>query len=1091
MGRDEAIERFIAHWTDAGCTEVSQCHPFIFQLCAAIGVPAPDEERVADDNYAFERKVRFQHDDGRCTVRKIDCYKRGCFVLEAKRARRPSNSRASSSKTQTDLTDEAMARALHQARAYAHALDEWPPFLVLVDIGRCIELWADFSGLGKHYAPYPDRRACRIELEDLRNPHIQERLRAVWTAPRTLDPAHTAALATRDIARDLGGLLRSVAGRTGGEDAAWFVAQCMFAMFCQDIELLPERAFSTYLDNFEGRPDVFSEAVGNLFKAMLTGGRCDLVRPDIPHFGGRLLKRRVNLPLTAAELDLLARAAGHKWHLMEPTFFGAMVEQATGAEYRARHGVHFTSRELVEAVVGPTIIDPLRREWEVVLSGALKCEQEGLVPRAHRLVRKFHHRLLALRVLDPACGTGNFLYVAMQALQDLEDEVLSRLARMGGEAPPAINGFCVSPRQFLGIEQRALSGVIAETMLWVGFIQRQVARHHQRPKRAPLTDELTSIEIRDALLDPPTAGMARNPSPIATLITDRFPVDGGSAAAADLARQRRPRRKATWPAADFIIGNPPFLSANRQRQALGDGYVQSLWETRPRELRSADLSLYWWDMAAEILTQPDSRLRRFGFITSNSVEQPLSRRVLDRRSRCARPLRIIRTLRDQAWRRDPGSAKVRVAVLVAEAGEAVPTETSATLVNARPVQLKANAGLSFRGVTLGGAGFLPPAEVVRALLAAHETRPLMRRLVNGRDLTGRPREAWALDTFGYDEDELRMCAPAAYRWLLESVKPVRALSAREGYRKRWWRLAEERPDMRAALQGHARQIVTPMTAKHRVFHFLSADDLPDQGLICLAFSDGYSLGVLSSRAHRLWALRQGGALEDRPRYNNSRCFETFPWPLADGSRRGAIGDLAEELDAQRRLALRVRPDLTYTKLYNLLAFGEHRLPPGAEAVWADAKLAGIARLHRLIDLEIVAAYGWADDLDAPAIVAALARLNAQRAVEEGRRVFRRPGRSEGPSLVPSNGADDIDFTWALPQLPDHPGEVAQALMAALRKLGRPVGRLALAGGFQDGSRSPNRERVRRALNSLYDSGFVQKTEDGLWFVPQSAEDRAA
>lgn len=297
--------------------------------------------------------------------------------------------------------------------------------------------------------------------------------------------------------------------------------------------------------------------------------------------------------------------------------------------------------------------------------------------------------------------------------------------------------------------------------------------------------------------------------------------------------------------------------------------------------------------------------------------------------------------------------------------------------------------------------------------------------------------------------------------------------------------------MRAALQGHARQIVTPMTAKHRVFHFLPAEALPDQGLICVALSDGYSLGVLSSRAHRLWALHQGGVLEDRPRYNNSRCFETFPWPLADGSRREAIADLAEELDAQRRLALRVRPDLTYTGLYNLLACGADGLPAGTEAIWAEAKLAGIARLHRLIDLEVAAAYGWPKDLDEHALVAALSVLNGQRAAEEERRVFRRPGRSEGPSLVPSNENSELDLTWALPRLPEEPGAVVRAVLAALRRVGRPVGRLALARGFEDGSCSPHRERIRRALNSLHHSGFIQRTDDGLWFVPLSETDGRA
>ncbi|HYD45707.1 MAG TPA: type IIL restriction-modification enzyme MmeI, partial [Phenylobacterium sp.] len=532
----------------------------------------------------------------------------------------------------------------------------------------------------------------------------------------------------------------------------------------------------------------------------------------------------------------------------------------------------------------------------------------------------------------------------------------------------------------------------------------------------------------------------------------------------------------------------PFLSSQRQRRVMGAAYRQALMDAGGPKLRGADVSLRWWDKAAQIALEPGTRLRRFGFILSNTAGQPMSREIISPNKSLSPPL--LRRIADQPWRSDRGSAHVRVAILVAGApADAQPARLATG--EPPPLALKANAGLSFRGVTVGGEGFVPPAAVARRLMGTPGGGALLRRLVNGRDLTGRPRDAFVIDAFGLDEAQLQALAPEVHFWLLTHAKPEREQNARRGYRERWWRLAEERPDLRAATAGQSRFIVTPMTAKHRVFHFLPAEDLPDQGLVCIALSDAYALGVLSSRAHRLWARAMGGKLEDRPRYNNSLCFETFAWPQADASRRAAIGRLAEALDAARRLALQRRPDLTFTQLYNLLDQSGSD-PPRVAQLRREARVEDIAELHLRLDAEVAAAYGWPADLAEPEVVAALRRLNRDRKAAEGDGVFQKPDGGIARALT--GETLPLPLAWSpppMPDLPQAPSEASSRLLGVLRRAGRPLSHTDLGREFAGGSQSPVRERIRRSLSSLHRAGYIERTLDGRWFAPLRLSDRAA
>lgn len=996
---NEAVERFIARWGGGkshGGNETANLQLFIIELCELLDLPRPEPAGSnRDDNaYVFERKLTEHFADGGRTTREIDCYRRGCFVLEGK---------DTGKQTGSGGWDTAIVKAHQQSENYVRCLppsEGRPPFIVIVDVGRSFTLYAEFSCSGGRYVAFPDPRSHTIALEGLRDPEIRARLRAIWLDPHRLDPTRYAGRITREIAEQLAKLAKSLE-ETGheAEAVAGFLMRCLFTMFSEDVGLLPERSFTALLERMQTRPESFVPQLRSLWQTMNTGGFSPALDVDVRRFNGGLFADPQVIALNAEQIGLLLQAAKADWQYVEPTIFGTLLERALDARERHKLGAHYTPRAYVERLVLPTVIEPLRAEWAEVQAAAQAYAQKRKRKEAVAEILAFHRQLCQTRVLDPACGSGNFLYVTLEHMKRLEGEVLIRLRDLGEQRGLLqLEGVSVDPHQFLGLEVNPRAARIAELVLWIGYLQWHFRTYGNVNPPEPVLRDFHNIRHQDALIDygavEPVLDAEGRPVTRWDGITKKTSPITGEAIPDESVRVAQVRyvepRRAEWPEADFIVGNPPFIGAKLMRSVLGDGYVDAVRRTWPEVPESADFVMYWWHIAAE--TVRAGRAKRFGFITTNSIRQTFNRRVIQGPLEAKPPLSLAFAIPDHPWVDAADGAAVRIAMTVGVAGERegrllqVRAETGgdeegvqvelqervgrifadlkigANVAGAMP--LRANLGLSSPGVKLHGAGFMVAPEDTRQLglgtidgLERH-----IRAYRNGRDLADKPRGAMVIDLFGLTADEVRERFPTVYQWVLERVKPERDQNNRATYRDNWWIFGEARKDWRSMSQGLDCYIATPVTAKHRTFQFLDVDILPDDALICIAQTDPFILGVLSSRIHTTWVSATGSTLEDRPRYIKTTCFETFPFPDATPEQQTAIRNLAERLDAHRKRQQAAHPELTLTGMYNVL----EKLRAGEElnakdkTIHTQGLVSLLAELHDDLDRAVFAAYGWND-----------------------------------------------------------------------------------------------------------------------------------
>jgi hypothetical protein len=565
----------------------------------------------------------------------------------------------------------------------------------------------------------------------------------------------------------------------------------------------------------------------------------------------------------------------------------------------------------------------------------------------------------------------------------------------------------VGPAQFHGIEIKAWAREIAELTLWIGYHQFWREHHDVQPPE-PILQDTGTLECRDAVLaydrvgeDPARA--RPDPSP-----RIRHPVTGALVPDPEAIRHYftyQNARQAEWPRADFIVGNPPYLGNKRMRDALGDGYAHALRAAYPDVPESADYVMYWWWRAAQEIAA--GRAWRAGLITTNSITQIYQRAVVAEAAR--QGAAVVWAVADHPWTDETDGAAVRVAmtVLARGAGRATRVEVGedgeiaqtiaaralnadlsahADVATAASEPLAANAGLSSRGFTLVGRGFvLEPDEAVRLVQAESTHAEIIRPYLNGRDLASRPRGVYVVDFGLCSEDEARRY-PVLFDLLRDRVKPERAANARSSYAHLWWRFGEPRVSLRPALERVARFIVTPYVSKHRFFTFVPGNVAPDETSVVVASDDAYLIGVLSSSSQQAWALAAGSRLGigNDPRYNNSRCFDPFPFPDPPKALRARIADMAERLDAHRKAALERDERVTMTGMYNVV----EKLRSGAvltkkeQAVHTLAACGVLKDLHEELDALVAEAYGWEWRQPRDIILERLVALHDERVREE-------------------------------------------------------------------------------------------------------------
>jgi hypothetical protein len=1041
----DAIQAFIDRWSPSGGAEQANYALFLSELCDILGVPHPEPTRPDDEDnaYVFERRVVFQNPDGTQSYGRIDLYKRGCFVLETKqgiekqdeaellssagqqrqqRRRRGHGTRGSSA------WNDTLLRARGQAEQYARALtapETRPPFLVVVDVGHTIDLYSEFTQTGGTYIHFPDATSHRIKLADLANPEVRDRLRAVWLDPLSLDPSRRSAKVTREIAAKLAELARLFEGQKHDpHDVAQFLMRCLFTMFAEDVGLLPKDGFKKMLKGLDD-PAQFRPMAEDLWRNMNVGGFSAHFRKKLLQFNGGLFADPSALDINRDQLDLLIEAAEKQWKDVEPAIFGTLLERALDPVERHKLGAHYTPRAYVERLVMPTIVEPIRAEWDNVRAAAILHASEGNRDEAVKELEAFHDKLCETKVLDPACGSGNFLYVTLEHLKRIEGEVFSTYQSIAERQTLLESGHTVDPHQLLGIEINPRAAAIADIVLWIGYLQWHFRTRGNVSPPEPVIKNFKNIECRDALL----TWSSREPlldekgKPVTHWdgrTTKKHPVTGEEVpdeTAREISYKYNNPKKAEWPEADYVVGNPPFIGDKMMKQALGEGYVKAVRDTYDELGGSNDFVLYWWHNSANLVRA--NTLKRFGLIATNSLRQNYNRRVISPHLSADPPISITFAIPDHPWVDSSDGAAVRISMTVGELGRHAgsllvvvhePDDESPITYSEQKGQIKAdltlgadvasaeeleaNALISCPGVKLFGQGFVLD-QVGAESIGLGRNKALdryIRPYLTAREIAQTPKSRFAMDFLGLQAEEIKTKFPAAYQRLVTHVKPERDHNNRDSYRKYWWLFGEPRKKFREALVGLQRQIVTPETSKHRFFQFLPIETIAEGTLVVVADDDAFRFGILSSRLHESWAIATGSRLGvgNDYRYNKTRCFDTYPFPAASESQKSRIRELGEQLDAHRKRQQAQHPKLTMTGMYNVLEKlrADQPLTAKEQEIHEQGLVSVLRQIHDDLDAAVADAYGWPADLADEEILARLVALNHERAEEERRGIIR-------------------------------------------------------------------------------------------------------
>lgn len=971
-------QEFVEKWRQSKLKERSASQEHFIDICRMLGHPTPAKADPEGTTFTFEKGA----DKSSGGQGWADVWKKGFFAWEYKGKHKN------------------LEAAYDQLQLYRDALLN-PPLLIVSDM-ETIVIHTNFTNTIK--------RRITLTYDDLLTKNGLESLRNAFVRPEQLRSEQTTEGVTRQAAQEFGKLADSL--RAAGHDpeqVAHFLIRILFCLFAEDVGLLPENLFTKLVDGTKDNPSKFDELLQQLFSHMSNGGFFGLDR--IPHFNGGIFDSAEALPLNRDGLEILARVARLDWSSIEPSIFGTLFERGLDPSKRAQLGAHYTSKDDILLMVEPVLMRPLRRRWEEVKQQAEDLAEQwrkadtagGVKTRVRRqletLLHGFADEIADTRVLDPACGSGNFLYVALKQLLDLEKDVIALSATLGlGMFFPI-----VSPEQLYGIEINEYAHELAQATIWIGYIQWLRENGFGQPSE-PILKALDNIHQMDAILAFDEQGNPIEPE---------------------------------WPEADVVIGNPPFLGGSKLRGEFGDKYLENLFSVYDTRLPGfSDLCCYWFEKARAMIET--GKLKRAGLLATQGIRGKTNRTVLQRIKKSGD---IFWAQSDRNWILN--GAAVHVSMVGFDDGIETIRELDGSSANAINTDLTTaadlterqllceNPNISFQGPSPKGPFDIPKKTAQKLLTASGNpnSRPnsdVVRPVCSAVDITRASRGKWTID-FGFMPIEDASQYHAPFEHVKEHVLPVREAKQKKEYRERWWQYARPREDMRKALESSTRFACTPRVSKHRVFVWLPAATVANDGTIVFAREDDYFFGILHSKPHELWARRQGTQLrevESGFRYTPTTCFETFPFPWppgrepVDDPRVQAIADAAVDLVTKRDRWLN---PLEWTKTEMLefpgtVAGPWDRWIDPATIVESDAASIGTVRYPRLIPVDdecaaqlkkrtltnlynqrptwldlahktldnaVLDAYGWPHNISDDDILERLLALNLERASKEG------------------------------------------------------------------------------------------------------------
>ncbi len=946
---------FITKWRASELKERSASQEHFIDLCRLLGEPTPAEADPSGEAYCFERGARKDTGgDGWA-----DVWKRHHFAWEYKGK-------------YANLDD-----AFGQLRLYALALEN-PPLLIVSDMLRFRIRTNWTNSVSATYT---------VELDDLADAASRDKLKWAFSDPERLRPGQTRQALTEQVAESFAMVAQGLRSRGHDPQAvARFVNRIVFCMFADDVGLLPGHMFTRMLQQAQRTPANFVDLAGDLFRVMASGGRIGFETVD--WFNGGLFDDATALPLEKAEIDAVLMASNLDWSEVDPSILGTLFERGLDPSKRAQLGAHYTDRDKIMLIVEPVVIRPWLSDWnqekeritaEVERADAAKSRATRTKRRnqAERLYRAFLNRLREFTVLDPACGSGNFLYLALQSLKDLEHRVQVEAEALGFQRKfPE-----VGPANVKGIEINPYAAELARVSVWIGEIQ-WMRRNGFSEARDPILKPLDTIECRDAILKPDS------PEP-------------------------------EWPAADVVIGNPPFLGGKLLITHLGEAYVSRMFRAYVgRVPAESDLVCYWFEKAGRQIAS--GKAKRAGLVATNSIRGGANRRALQAAThkRC-----IFEAWSDEPWVVDGAAVRVSLVCFSRADDESV----SGVRLDGQPVdeihadltarrggagvdltgvrRLAENSGAAFMGDTKGGP-FDVSGDQARAWLGlpanpnGRTNADVLKPWVNGMDLTRRPGGKWIVD-FGWTMSAAEAALyEEPFRWVQERVYPMRERNRRESYRVYWWWHVEPRQGMWAALDGLPRYIATPCVSKYRLFTWCDRRICPDHALIVVARDDDTTFGILHSRFHEVWSLRLGTWLGkgNDPRYTPTTTFETFPFPpglTPDASASEYAEDpraMTVAHEARRLVEMRDRwlnpPEWVEWVDEPVPGYPKRTVPRNEDAAKAlkkrtltnlyNARPQWLVDAHQALDAAVAAAYGWSADISEDEALRELLALNAER-----------------------------------------------------------------------------------------------------------------